>query len=85
MPQTFSNHAGGLSAPFAQLAAVTAGVDLDTPSRGLYVGGAGDVAVTTIGGTTATFIDVPAGAVLPIRATRVESTGTTATNIIAGW
>lgn len=51
-------------------------------ARGLYVGGAGNVAVVTKGGTTVTFTGVAAGTVLPIRVTKVMSTNTTATAII---
>lgn len=68
-----------------------AGVIAVTPSdstilksvRGLYVGGAGNVAVTMPDGSTATFQSVPAGAILPVQATQVKATGTTATNIVA--
>jgi len=45
--------------------------------RGLYVGGAGDVAVIMANGQTVTFVGVAAGSILPIRATRVLATGTT--------
>lgn len=51
----------------------------------LYVGGAGDLAVITMGGDQVTFTAAPAGAFLPIQVTRVLSTGTTATNILALW
>lgn len=51
--------------------------------RGLYIGGAGDVKITTEGGSDITFAGVVAGSILPIRATRVYATGTTADNIIA--
>ncbi len=51
--------------------------------RALYVGGAGDVAVTTVDGANATFSGAPAGLVIPIRGTKVLSTGTTATLILA--
>lgn len=50
--------------------------------RGLYVGGAGDVAVEMQAGTTLTFA-ATAGGVLPIKVKRVLATGTTATGIIA--
>lgn len=50
---------------------------------GLYIGGAGDVAVTMKGGGSVTFIGVTAGQILPIMVTQVLSTGTTATNIVA--
>jgi hypothetical protein len=58
-------------------------VNLATPSRSLYVGGAGNVTVVTVGGQTITFTAVPAGSILPIQATRVNQTATTATNIIS--
>lgn len=51
----------------------------------LYVGGAGDLTVITMGGDQVTFTAAPAGAFLPIQVTRVLSTGTTATNILALW
>lgn len=51
-------------------------------TRGLYVGGAGNL-VAVIGGNAITFTAVPAGSILPIRCTRVNSTNTTATSIVA--
>lgn len=58
-------------------------VDLINVSKALYVGVTGDVTVNTLGGGTATFKAVPAGMILPVRCTRVLSTGTTATSIVA--
>jgi hypothetical protein len=52
------------------------------PCRGLYIGGAGDVKVRMIDGSEPTFKNVPVG-VLPVRATRLYSTGTGATEVIA--
>lgn len=52
------------------------------PSRGIYVGGAGDVAVRMAGGGNAIFVGVPAGATLPICADMVLSTDTTATSML---
>ncbi len=53
-------------------------------ARGLWVGGAGNVAVIlSVGGASVTFLNVPSGTLLPIQAVRVLSTGTTATNILA--
>lgn len=55
-----------------------------TRVRALYVGGAGNVAVTFPGNPTAvTFVGVMAGAVLPVQAEKVMSTNTTATSIVA--
>ena len=49
----------------------------------LYVGGAGDVAVTMAGGQVVTFSAVPAGTFMPILVTKVMSTNTTATLVLA--
>jgi hypothetical protein len=49
----------------------------------LYVGGAGNVSVVTIGGDIATFFAVPVGTVLPIQVVRLRATSTTATNVMA--
>jgi hypothetical protein len=60
-------------------------VNLSAPSRGLWVGGAGNVSVQMYGdGGTIIYVGVPAGQLLPVQCTRVNATGTTATNIIAG-
>lgn len=50
--------------------------------RGIYVGTGGDLAVQ-IGGANRTFKNVTSGSTLPIKATRVRATGTTATDILA--
>ena len=50
----------------------------------LYIGGAGNVAVGLMdGSTTLLFTAVPVGTILPIQGQRVMSTNTTATLIIA--
>lgn len=51
-------------------------------TKGLYIGGAGDVAVQMYDGTSVTFVGVVAGSVLPIMVKKVLSTGTDATNIV---
>jgi len=53
--------------------------------RALYVGGAGDVKVVTVGGSTITFSSVPAGTILPVAVVRVFSAGTTATSLVGMW
>ncbi len=54
------------------------------PTRGLYIGGTGDVAVRMwYNQGSVTFTAVPVGSVLPIAVDQVLSTGTTATAIVA--
>lgn len=74
-----------LLSPASMAAAVTPSdsADLPTAAKRLWVGGAGAVALITVGGSTVTYTSVPAGTYLQVRAARVKSTGTTATNIIA--
>lgn len=50
--------------------------------RGLYIGGAGNIAITTALGTAIT-LAVVAGTILPIMCQGVSHTGTTATGIAA--
>lgn len=52
-------------------------------TRGIYVGGTGDVAVKMADGGTVTFSAVPVGTILPIQVTQVLSTNTTATLMLA--
>ena len=53
------------------------------PTRAVWVGGSGNLAVTYLDGTTDTLQGVPAGTMLNIRVTQVRATGTTATAISA--
>lgn len=58
--------------------------ELAKVSRALYVGVGGDVSVQFAGvGTAIVFKNVPTGAILPIRIKRVNSTSTTATNMVS--
>jgi len=56
--------------------------DLPQVVRALYIGGSGDIKVADVSGNAATFVGLTAGSILPIRAYRVMSTGTTATNLV---
>lgn len=82
-----ANKSNNVVDPASNAAAVTPNdsTDLAATSRALFVGGAGNIAVTMAGGQSITFTGVTAGAVLPIRVTRILLTGTTATNIVAVW
>ena len=52
-------------------------------ARGIYVGTAGDLAVLLAGDSVAvTLVGVPAGTFLPMEATKIMSTGTSASNIV---
>lgn len=85
MADQFNTHESGLESPAKGAAAITPndGADLATAARGIYVGVGGHIKVTTVGGQEVTFTSVPQGAVLPVRAARVWSTGTTASSLIA--
>lgn len=50
--------------------------------RGIYVGTGGDVVAVRQDGTAVTFTGVPGGVILPIVAKRVNSTSTTASNLV---
>lgn len=50
--------------------------------NGLYIGGAGDIKVDLLNGSTVTLSSALAGTIYPLRVTKVYSTGTTATNIV---
>ena len=84
MSDKFGNYHAGLESPAERAFAITPNdsADLSVFPRAIYVGGAGAVKVTTLGGDTVTFSGCLAGTVLPVRAARVFSTGTDATNLI---
>ena len=56
--------------------------NLAAPVRGIYIGVTGNVALTTLGGTSLTFVGCVAGTILPVCAIKVANTNTTATNLI---
>lgn len=57
--------------------------DLAHATRGLWVGGAGNISVDLVGGETAVvFVGVAAGTLLPLAVTKVRSSSTTATSIV---
>lgn len=77
----FDKNSPGVVAPAVGGAAVTKSDTTVVNFRALYVGGAGDVAVTGQDGNNVTFVGVPAGSIIPICCTRVLA-ATTATNIV---
>lgn len=86
MSDKFASRTTGLSSPAEFAAPVTPsdGADLAVASRAIYIGGAGDLRVTTVGGDTITFRNAPEG-LFPIRARRIHATETTAADLIAVW
>lgn len=56
--------------------------DLGLPTRGLYVGTAGNLQMATVDGQTETFTSLAASFILPVSEQRVLATGTTANSII---
>ena len=90
MPATdlFPSTTSGYLGPYTDAFAVTKSDTADLPAltRALWVGGTGNVSVYMNNGSNpVAFTGVPAGALLQIRASRVLSTGTTATAIVALW
>ena len=60
----------------------------DNPQNGcaLYCGGSGDISVTTMNGDTVVLSGVPTGLFIPINSIkRINTTDTTATNLVALW
>ena len=87
MADNYANCGDDLLGPARHAAAVTPSntVDLPTASKRLWVGAIGDVTLITVGGDTVTYTAVPAGTYLNVRAARVKSTGTSASNIVAEY
>lgn len=86
MADPIFNHAANLESPAWTAAAVTPNDAADlarVATRGLYIGGDGDVSVVMAGGGTITFAGLLGGSILPVRVDRVRATGTTATGIVA--
>ncbi len=75
---------GGVGQPASNAFAITPHDTnyLTAVTRAIYVGGAGNIEVQTMGGETVVFTAVPVGTILPIRAARVKATSTTATLLI---
>ena len=77
-----SDRQSGLESPPAHIFPLPPDVEPPRPTRGLMVAGAGDVALVTLGGETAILPALVPGVQYAIRATRILSTGTTATGIV---
>lgn len=86
MPVQFPNLDAKNGQPAVSAASVTPNDSTDlafTPTRALWVGGAGNINVDMADGTTVLFSGLAAGTLLPIQVKRVRATTTTATLIVA--
>lgn len=70
---------------FEYAAAITPSdtVSLTGVTRAVYVGGTGNITAVMSNGDVVLFTAVPVGTVLPIRCTRINTTATTATALVA--
>lgn len=74
------------SGPATNAVAVTPhdSTNIGSPTRALWIGGAGNISVEMNGvGSAVVFQGIAAGSLLPVSVTRVNSTSTTATQIVA--
>jgi hypothetical protein len=71
--------------PARNAAAVVLDVDFANVSRGIMVGVSGNVSVNMSGTGTAIIFAMTAGNIYPIAVNKVNTTGTTATGIVAIW
>jgi len=71
-------------APPADIFVITPSDDdnLEHATRGIYIGTAGNIKLTTTNGKTGTFVNVAAGSILPIQAIKVFETDTNAANLV---
>ena len=85
MPDDYAYYSPTLEAPADGGDEVTLSdtAELATHSRSLWVGGAGNLKVTTVRGKTFTLRNIPAGTLLPIRAKLCWATGSAATYVVA--
>lgn len=84
MTEKYQGRADGITAPVRRGFAITAndGADLAAETRAIYVGGAGSVRLVLASGDEVSFAGLAAGMLLPVRASRVKATGTTATQLL---
>ncbi len=85
MPQTLNLRASSLVEPPQNATTIVPSdsTDLPQPTRAIYVGTPGDLRVLTQGGQEVIYKNLSGTKVL--RAVRIFTTGTTATDLIAEW
>jgi hypothetical protein len=84
MADNFASRASGLGAPARGGFAVAPSDSVDLPheTRGIYVGGSGDLALLLVDGSAIVLAGIVGGSLVPVRATRVKATNTTATLLV---
>ncbi len=84
MPDNFSKHTSALNSPASGAITITPSdtISLNETTRAIYIGGAGNLTVIMKSGQEVTFSNLLNGNILPIRATQIKATGTTATQLI---
>jgi hypothetical protein len=84
MADMFQTYNPDLEGPAGGAFAITPSdsTDLAQATRGIYVGGAGNISLITIYGQTVTLVGVVPGTVIPVRANRIKATSTTATSLV---
>ncbi|MCD2180228.1 spike base protein, RCAP_Rcc01079 family [Rhizobium sp. C1] len=84
MADRFADNAPSLAGPASHAFPITPSdtTSLAETIRALYCGVGGDIAATLASGAAVIFTNVPAGAVLPVRATKIAAAGTTANALV---
>ena len=77
------SHEPLVSSPKAVAVTPSDSTNLSFDTRAIYVGTSGNVVAVFCDDSTVTFANVPAGTILPIIVKRINSTSTTASNIVA--
>lgn len=80
----FKNFSNSASSPSIDQIEVSPSdtVDLTSPVRALYIGVGGTLRITNAKGNVRNFVALPQGIILPVAATRIHATGTTADSIV---
>lgn len=84
MSDRFQTSSPSLSGPAAHAFAISPNdsAPISETTRALYIGVGGNLSVTMASGGNAAFTSISSGTLLPIRITKVLSTGTTASDIV---
>ena len=84
MADSFASLSTGLDSPAFKHFAITPhdSTDESVNFRSIWVGVAGNVVVVTEDGTAVTYKGAAAGSIIPVRGKRVNSTNTTATDLV---